>query len=301
MIKSFRSKGVKVLCGLFGKTRQAFYEAEWQANKVILEEAIILKLVEEIRIKMPRIGVKKLWKVVLPGPLKEHGIVIGRDALFDLMECHGMLLKRKKRRVVTTNSYHRFRKYGNLIQGLVLTGPEQVWVSDITYLKTKTGFTYLSLITDAYSRKIVGFYLSTNLEVTGCLEALKMALSNWKRSSPRLIHHSDRGIQYCSTEYVKMLNSNDVLISMTQNGDPYENAIAERVNGILKSEFGLSKVHKTFEEASQSVFDSVQIYNELRPHMSCDYLTPEKAHEHNGILEKRWKSYTTTAMQESDV
>ena len=178
---------------------------------------------------------------------------------------HNLLVRKKKRRKpITTFSDHWMRKYPNLIEGFYPTAPNQLWVSDITYIIVGNGFAYLSLITDAYSRKIVGFYLSIDLSAEGCICALEMALDN-NPVLGRLIHHSDRGSQYCCSDYVKILNDNFIKISMTQNGDPRENAIAERVNGILKDEL-LDKSYLNYQEALRSVSIAISIYNHQRPH-----------------------------------
>lgn len=184
------------------------------------------------------------------------------------------------------------KKYPNLIKDIELTGPEQLWVSDITYIRTLQGFSYLSLITDAYSRKIVGHALSSTLEATGPLEALEMALAERKGASPeRLIHHSDRGVQYCCWDYVQILQKSFISISMTQSGSPYDNALAERVNGILKTDFFPQKMYTHHNEAKSAIDKIIAIYNCVRPHTSIDYLTPEIAHEKQGEIPKRWKKY----------
>ncbi len=172
---------------------------------------------------------------------------------------------------------------------MIIDHPNQLWVCDITYIPVNATFCYLSLITDAYSRKIVGFYLSENLTAQGTIKALKMALRNTANVNG-LIHHSDRGIQYCCTEYVNVLKHKQIKISMTQNGDPYENAIAERVNGILKSEL-LSENYPDYERAQTQITKSIGIYNCKRLHASCDMLTPANAHQKNGALKKHWKNY----------
>lgn len=202
-------------------------------------------------------------------------------------------------KVCTTDSNHPFKKYPNLIRDIELQGPETVWVSDITYIplapQTKR-FCYLSLITDAYSRKIVGWRLHRTLEKEGPILALRMALLNRQNVlSNSLIHHSDRGLQYCCYEYTDMLTDNNIRISMTEMGDPYENAIAERVNGILKTEFKLDDSFRTFEEAYHSVERAISIYNEKRPHSSCNYLTPADAHNRKGHLPAKWKIKTSQA------
>ena len=191
-----------------------------------------------------------------------------------------------------------FKKYTNLAKEIVVNAIEELWVADITYIELEDRFCYLSLITDAYSRKIVGYCLSDNLRANGCIEALQMALRNRKTNKPGLIHHSDRGIQYCCAAYTEILQSHGLLISMTENGDPYENAMAERVNGILKHEMGLKEVFVTFKHAGQNVDNAIYSYNCIRPHASCDYLTPDQAHEREGVLPKRWKNYPAKKPQE---
>lgn len=279
-----------MICGLFGKTRQAYYSTEWRKEELTLEHAIVIELVKEIRVNMPRIGTPKLLHL-LSGPFKQHHIKMGRAGLNDLLAANGMLVRQKKRKPKTTNSNHRYRRYQNLIKDLTIIRPEQVWVCDITYLTVGDRFAYLSIITDAYSRMILGYNLCPTLESKGAINALQMALGSWDCSSGKLIHHSDRGVQYCCDDYTSILLNNGIAISMTQKGDPYENAIAERVNGILKSEFGLGSVFKSFEEAMTVVDKSIEIYNKERPHASCDYLIPEQAHQTTGILKRRWKNY----------
>jgi putative transposase len=255
-----------------------------------MKNAIIIKSVLEIRKNMPRIGTRKLQSM-LSETLLLHEIDIGRDSLFDLLADYGMLVrKRKRKKTYTTDSNHPFRKYPNIIKALVIEAPNQVWVSDITYIALLNNFCYLSLITDAYSRKIVGFCLYPTLEKEGPLNALEMALLAWDNPlKDTLIHHSDRGLQYCSNAYITKLIGNEAAISMTEKGDPYENAIAERVNGILKSEFLLNRTFKNLAEASEAVNQSISFYNSQRPHGSCDYLTPDQAHLKKGALTARWK------------
>jgi putative transposase len=274
------------LCALFGKTRHAYYDRQWRKADDYLREEIVIQIVHEIRQKLPRLGTRKLH-YMLAERLECHSITIGRDHLFDLLNRHKLLIRNRRRKVITTDSRHWMRKYSNLTHGIDVVWPEQLWVSDITYIRFANEFAYLSLITDAYSRKIVGFSLRKDLSSQGCINALQMALKT--RSSHRpLIHHSDRGSQYCCKEYVELLNDNKIAISMTENGDPYENALAERVNGIIKSEFKLYSSSCGFEETQQQVIKSVHHYNTLRPHASCDYLTPQQAHEKYGKLKKRW-------------
>jgi putative transposase len=281
--------GTGIICSLFGKSRQAWYESEQRSLHGMLEETFVLKLVEEIRREMPRIGTQKLQHM-LQYKFTEHGIKLGRDKFYDLLERHGYLLRYRKRKPYTTDSHHRFKKYPNLIRDLLLTGSGQLWVSDITYIRSGSGFNYLSLITDAYSRKIVGYCLWPSLESKGAIKALEMALDGNKRGKGA-IHHSDRGVQYCCGDYVQCIEKASLRLSMTEKGDPYENAIAERVNGILKTEFGLSGHFTNNNQALEAVDKAVDIYNNRRPHASCDYLTPLMAHDQKGDLPKRWKKH----------
>lgn len=214
---------------------------------------------------------------------------MGRDKLWKLLREHNLLIRKRKSYPKTTNSKHWMKKYPNLIKELSIGCAEQVWVSDITYISIGNDFYYLSLITDAYSRKIMGYHLHPFLNTEGCLKALDMALSE-RTKMDGLIHHSDRGTQYCSFDYIMKLKENNIEISMTENGDPYENAIAERINGILKTEFRLNRIFKTYMEALLAVKTSTYNYNTLRPHMSCNLLTPQEAHFTDGPLVRHWKS-----------
>lgn len=236
------------------------------------------------------IGTRKLYGMLAVFMVK-HQIKVGRDALFDLLARNGMLVRRKRRIAQTTFSAHWLRKYPNLIKGVEPNKPNQLWVADITYLETKVGFVYISLITDVYSRKIVGYHVADNLLALSSVEALKMALTNMPKNLESLIHHSDRGIQYCSQEYVNVLQDYQVKISMTQNGDPLENAIAERVNGILKNELMPNVKIENLEHAQKLLKEIVLIYNDERPHMSIALLTPNQAHQLDGKLKRYWKNY----------
>lgn len=255
-----------------------------------MEEELVVKQVLLIRKTLPKLGGRKLHHM-LQNFMEQHRINMGRDQLFDLLSEQGLLIKKRKRRVSTTNSNHRFRKYPNMTKGLEINRSEQLWVSDITYLSTRQGFVYLSLITDAYSKKIVGYNVENNLATEGCIKALQMALEGRKQRKRLLIHHSDRGIQYCSSAYVELLQSKSVTISMTEKGDPHENAIAERVNGILKDEFNLYQTFRSISHAKSVVKQSVFYYNNHRPHGTCDYLTPQKTEMKEGVLTRRWKNY----------
>ncbi len=281
---------VQTLCSLFGKTRHAHYDYLWRLEHNILVQDVVLQKVDQIRIDLPKLGTRKLH-LLLKDPLLKHGISIGRDYLFDLLCNHGMLIKRRRRRSITTDSNHWMRKYDNLIKRMEITRPEQLWVSDITYLTLNDSFVYLSLITDAYSHQIMGYQVQNDLSAEGCIAALKMALL--KRITPllSLIHHSDRGSQYCSKSYVELLKYGKIAISMTQSGSPYDNAIAERVNGILKTEFEIEQNKGTMSQLKLKIEQVINAYNNLRPHDSCQSLTPNQAHLKIGILNKNWKNY----------
>lgn len=276
------------LCTLAGYTRQAFYGFGKQQSKEVFQEELIVQQVLKHRELQPKIGTRKLL-VLMQSFAAQHQISLGRDAFFDLLREHQLLIKRRKRKVQTTFSKHRYQKYKNLIRDFEPASPNLLWVSDITYIVVGGGFAYLSLITDAYSKKITGFYLSETLEASGSVRALEMALKGCKDVS-RLIHHSDRGVQYCCNDYVAILNREKIKISMTENGDPLENAIAERVNGILKEEL-LATSYSSFELAQKGIAKAVSVYNSLRPHSSCDMLTPQAAHQKTGTLKKHWKNY----------
>jgi transposase InsO family protein len=223
-------------------------------------------------------GGRKLYELLQPF-LTEHQIKMGRDALFDLLQCNRLLVRRRKRRVYTTQSFHWLRKYPNTVREFKPTKINELWVSDITYWKIKNGYVYISLITDAFSHKVVGYHVASSLETIETLQALRMAVGSLPENHIGLTHHSDRGIQYCSNEYVNILHSHNIQISMTENGDPYENAIAERVNGILKEEYLYDYSVQDISEAKLVLDCVVKLYNNERPHMSCDYRTPTLIHE----------------------
>jgi transposase InsO family protein len=263
---------VKDICKMLKISRQAFYKERKSRQSKEFREEVIIQLVRNIRRKLPRAGGRKLYHM-LKGDLDKISSQIGRDKFFSILAKNGMLVKPLKRYKNTTNSHHWFRIYSNLIKDLTVDGPNKVFVSDITYIRLRGNFCYLFLVTDLYSRKIVGYHLSMTLAAQGAIKAMKMALKG-VRNSEELIHHSDRGIQYCCDEYVKLLKSNKIKISMGEAGNPYDNAVAERVNGILKNEFYLNATFIDFNAALKAVKDSINIYNYLRPHMSLDYKTP---------------------------
>lgn len=283
-----------VLCELFGFTRQAWYDNKKRQSGLQMQEVFILKQVKELRKEHKRMGAEKLHHLLGP-VLQKHNIKYGRDKFYVLLREHGLLVRRRKRGPKTTNSNHLFRKYPNLIRDSEFLSPGRLWVSDITYIRTEKGFVYLSLVTDAYSKKIVGWCLWPDLTSEGALNALKMAISG-EGVKQNLIHHSDRGIQYCCTDYVNYLKGSNINISMTENGDPYENAIAERVNGILKDEYELNKTFPDYHAALEATKIAVYKYNNKRPHRSVDLMFPVDAHRKSGPLKKHWKKreYVTT-------
>ncbi len=265
------------ICLCFGLKRDAYYKYRHRFQKKKEVASKVIKLVEQERKDQPRVGTRKLYEALHPsfdaGQLK-----IGRDCLFDILRASNMLVKRKKVSCRTTNSYHRFYKYKNLVKDIQVVRPNQVWVSDITYIRTVKGFCYLALITDMYSRKIVGYDISDTLELTGCLRALQKALRK-VRPAVGLVHHSDRGIQYCSNQYVNELKKYKINISMTEENHCYENAIAERVNGILKDEFYLDQCFFSTDHACIAAKNAIKIYNNKRLHLSLGYKTPNMVFE----------------------
>jgi len=239
--------GISEVCACFDLKRDAWYKYQKRDKYRNSVKSKVVELVKEDRKDQPRVGTRKLLEALHPSFEAAH-IRVGRDALFDILRDQNMLVKRKKASCKTTNSYHRFHKYGNLVKDMEITAPNQVWVADITYIRTVKGFCYLALLTDLFSRKIVGYNISDTLELTGCLGAFKRAQKT-ARPAAGLVHHSDRGIQYCSNQYVDELKKHKVRISMTEENHCYENAVAERVNGILKDEFYLDQCFIDTEKA----------------------------------------------------
>jgi len=247
----------------------------------------VVTLVHEIRKSMPRIGAKKLYHLLLD---KLVLMDVGRDKFFTILRANHLLIQPKRRYHVTTNSHHRFRKHQNLVLSIDVNRPEQVWVSDITYIGKRDNPCYLSLVTDAYSKKIMGHYIANNLNTESSVMALKMAIKQRTYKDLPLIHHSDRGLQYCADQYQNVLQKNNILCSMTQNSDPYENAVAERINGILKQEFMIDKYEQNVEIMKLIVKEAVEIYNENRPHFSNYLLTPNQMHQQNKLKIRTYKT-----------
>lgn len=275
-------------CWLLGITRQAHYQHGWREQVQSIEDELVLQQVLNIRANHRRMGGRKLFELLEPFML-EHQIKMGRDALFDLLASNHLLVRRKRRSVRTTQSHHWLYKHPNLTKEFTPKGHNELWVSDITYLRTPNGFLYISLITDAYSHKVMGYHIAESLESLETIQALHMALQQYEQSEKELIHHSDRGVQYCSTDYVELLQRNNIAISMTQSGDPLENAIAERINGIIKGEYmDLYRVIN-LENGKKCLQQAVNLYNNERPHMSIGMLTPENVHTNNLKTENLWR------------
>ncbi len=280
---------LSALCKLFGKSRQAWYGACAQTERQAAGAALALQIAIDERREHPRMGARKLFHIARP-QLEAAGVKLGRDAFFDLLREEGLLVGRKRAGHRTTNSNHYMRKYDNLIAGTKPRRVSEVWVSDLTYLHLQEGgFAYLSLVTDAYSHMVIGWALASSLGLEGCLAALQQALGTRRGEGP-LVHHSDRGVQYCSHAYVELLRANGVAISMAEAGNPYENAIAERMNGILKQEYGLGGTFANADEARRAAAQAVRLYNEKRPHLSLGMHTPAEVHA-GGVREfaPMWK------------
>jgi putative transposase len=261
----------------FGVSKQAYYKRQ-KRNKTKENQAdLIMKLIHPIRTKMTVLGARKLHEMLREAFI-ENNIKMGRDAFIDFLRQRSMLVRKTKRFHITTNSKHFFYTSPNLLKESTLMHSEQAWVSDITYIKIEQQHAYLALVTDAYSKRIMGWNIDDNMKVELVKGALKMAVSNKRHNHKTIIHHSDRGIQYCCPDFTQFAQSQGMVLSTTQQYDPYENAIAERINGILKYEFGLKRTLANLVIAQKMVRQAVEIYNNERPHWSLDLKTPEMAH-----------------------
>lgn len=278
---------------MLGYSKQSFYKRIRTEEKEEFEEALVVDLIKEKR-KIWKKGSGRNLHCSLQEDFAAHGIKIGRDKFYELLRRNNLLNARKRYKTRTTYSYHHFHKYPNLIKDIVPLKPNQVIVSDITYilLRETENFSYLYLITDMYSRKILGYTLSEDLKASSAVKALKIALKNMT-SIKDCIHHSDRGIQYCSHQYIKLLKKNEMFISMTENGDPLENPIAERINRTIKEEFTEDRYlsFRNITEGKEKIKQWVKFYNDKRPHRSIEMLTPSKAYQLNGELKRMWKNY----------
>jgi putative transposase len=267
---------VTLLCVAAGMSRENYYKQRRQRAQTTVDEQLVLDLVCGERHRQPRLGVRKLHVLIEP-ELLLAGVSLGRDRLFCLLKRHDLLVPRARRTPRTTNSRHGFAVYPNHAKDLTLTGPHQLWVSDITYLRTAGSFVYLALMMDAWSRAIVGYDCSNSLEAVGALRALSMGLKQLPAGSA-VMHHSDRGIQYCCRDYIQRLTGAGVSISMTEQNHCYENSQAERLNGTLKGELGLNATFQDVREAQGCVREAVSIYNEHRPHQALGYRLPMQVH-----------------------
>jgi putative transposase len=282
------------MCAVFGVSKQAYYAQLKTNTKECLKEKVVVDLVKKERVIWKKGSGRNLHKC-LEKEFEKHQLSIGRDKFFTILRNNGLLIKHRNNKARTTQSYHFFNKYKNFVPyNYICTRANEVWVSDITYiwLQKERYFCYLSMITDMYSRKIVGYCVHENLSVEGCVIALKMALKQRVNNTEKLTHHSDRGVQYCCDAYVKLLQKNEVQISMTQTGDPKENAIAERVNKTIKGEFTTEQQinYKDVVIAKSEVKNIIDYYNKKRPHRSVEMLTPNIAHQQKGELKRKWKT-----------
>ncbi len=273
-------------CHLFGIDRQVYYRSLRRKACRQSKAALVVEMIKETRRAMPRIGTRKLYYLLAD---KLQALKIGRDKFFGILRANHLLVEARRSYHVTTDSHHRFRKHKNLILEMPILRPEQVWVSDITYIGKREKPCYLSLVTDAYSKRIMGYYVAENMSTESSALALKMAIKNRQTDTPALIHHSDRGVQYCSDGYQKILLENKIQCSMTNNGDPYENAVAERINGILKQEFVIDTYHADLDIMREIVKEAVDVYNNQRPHCSNYMLTPKQMHSQSEIKMKTYK------------
>ena len=278
-------------CRLFGVNRQVYYRKKKSVIKRQETAETVVSMVQEVRLQMPRLGTRKLY-YLLKDQLKDLGV--GRDKLFAILKANHLLIKPTRSYRITTDSHHRFRKHKNLVAQITPTRPEQIWASDITYLGSRDNYQYLALVTDTYSKKIVGYDVSSSLSADGAVRALKMGLKHRVYQDKELIHHSDRGHQYCCDGYQTILNRKSIKCSMTESYDPYANAVAERVNGILKQEFLLDKYNLKPFLLKQLVSNSIQIYNQNRPHLSCQMKTPDQMHRQAQIKIRTYKKTNRT-------
>jgi putative transposase len=293
------------MCKVFGYSKQAYYKQLHTAENTMAKEDIVVGLIHQKRTVWKRGSGRNLHKSLEADMASLH-IKMGRDKFFELLRKKHLLIRPKRHSAKTTCSYHHFHKYPNLIQNVIPTKADEVWVSDITYLwlKQQDKFCYLSIITDLYSRKIVGHCVHDDLSVKGCMDALQQAIKNRQNNQPfSLTHHSDRGVQYCCHAYVRTLEKNKVNISMTQSGDPLENPVAERINKTIKEEFTLDKQISfcNVAKAKTEIKKFIEFYNRQRPHRSVEWLTPNQAHLRTGELKRIWKTYYRKTLQGGDL
>ncbi len=280
----------QVLCRSLGVSRQAHHKQGRRVALVVQGRELVVQLVHELRKELPRLGGRKLYHLLTPR-MAELQVAMGRDQFFDLLRQERLLIRRRNRRVRTTMSKHGMPVYPDLLKGLPIKAPGQVWVSDITYWRVQEGFYFIFLITDACSHKIIGYHVARSMDAEHAMIALRMAQRATRHRLKGIIHHSDRGGQYCFTQYVNLLQENGMRISMTQGGDPRDNAIAERVNGILKNELLAHHDVENIIQARSYLQVAIEAYNLRRPNLSCDMRTPEQAHGLDHVLQRRWRTY----------
>jgi len=273
----------------FGISKQAFYKRLKSHKTKVDNDRIIVQMIKDYRNEVgQRTGGIKLFDELRP-EMQRLGIKMGRDKFYKLLRRYNLLVPRTKRYFITTNSKHQFYKYDNLVKDKAPTRPEQLWVSDITYIKTEKKHCYLALVTDAYSKKIMGYKFASHMKTSLCSDALAMAINNRKYPDKMLIHHSDRGIQYCNPSYTEFAEQNNITLSMTQQYDPYENAVAERINRTLKYEYGLKQTIKNSKLANKMIARAVRIYNNKRKHHSLNLNTPEAVHRNQNVTYRSYK------------
>lgn len=286
--QSHPHESVDGLCGLFGYTRQTYHYHLNKASERKLQEDVVLSLVHDIRSRHPRIGTRKL-KIMLE---RDHGVDVGRDRLFEMLDRNGLLLRRRIRHRRTTFSGHGLRTYPDCVKELVVSRPDEVWVTDITYLFVEGRSYYVFLMTDLYSRFVVGWTVSDNMRADNALEVLRQAFNNRNPDYRHLpvIHHSDRGSQYCSYRYVSLLDKHGSIMSMTETGDPRDNPVAERINGIIKNEY-LYPLQVRAAGLKHRVYQAIRSYNCERPHLSLGGFTPEHVYRTGCPVNRLWKNY----------
>lgn len=291
-------------CKLLGVSTQAYYKHGNTDLRKLADEAFCVEFIRRIRQKDRGIGGGKLWKMYRKEFGDDHSV--GYNRFYDIIEKYNLKVRKKKRRAKTTDSDHDLPLYPNMVKELIPLHPNQLWVSDITYmviyLNAQTGeydFCYLSLVTDYYTKEIIGWCVGETLEAKFAIEALNMALKRLGGNpAVDLIHHSDRGVQYASYDYTNLLKKHHIKISMTECGDPKENAVAERVNGIIKNELLMGMAFFSIEEVRKALKVAIDFYNNERPHMSLDWKTPAEAALCTGELEKKWVSYREKAIKD---
>jgi transposase InsO family protein len=268
---------VKALCLKLGMSRQNYYARRTLRSRRWVDGELVMQLVRQERQWQPRLGARKL-RVLLRDPLAKAGVRMGRDRFLEVLrEYDLLLLPRRSENPRTTNSYHNLPIFTNLIKALAVSRPNQVWVGDLTYLRTEEGFMFLALLTDKMSRHIVGHHCSDSLESIGCQHALRMALKQLPEGV-EAIHHSDRGCQYCCHDYVEMAQAGGLTMSMTEVDHCAENALAERMNGILKGEYALDQRFKTKAHTMKAVEEAIRLYGNRRPHSALGYRFPAQVH-----------------------